>query len=581
MSEEKQVPSDAGIPAGDPNPQRVDPESQMPSTPSGQPPQGDAHENDSAPRASAGDGPADDSQGTSTEQPAAAQPEAAPDAVPGSSAAAPAESGAPVDADPQDAGRQSGPLAARKKPTVVPKFANDPQRPGGQQPRKGKRKDAPAGEAQEQPTAGKAGSSSAAPANRGPVNVPSKRAPLEDDLEAEIQAALAATDLDSLVNTGMSQRQASLEEGQQVHAQVIKTDADNVFVSLGGPHEGMVPVAQFEEVPEPGASVEVVVRGYSSEDGLYVLVLPGQALDVSDWEDLEEGTIVEAHATAANSGGLEVTVGNMRGFIPISQISEHRVDDASDFVGQRLQCVVTEVNPRRKNLVLSRRAILEREREQKRQEQLEQIEAGQTLEGTVRSLKEFGAFIDLGGLEGLIHISKLSWDRVKDPAEVLEVGQKVKVKVDKVDKQTGKISLSYRDLLEHPWDNVDAEFAVGSVRRGTVTRIADFGAFVRLAPGIEGLVHISELAHHRVSKVGSYVKEGEEVDVKVLSIDRDAQRMSLSIKAAQAQAGSEDAGAAEEVDEPPREPAVKPQYGGPLRGGTGRSSGGEQFGLRF
>jgi small subunit ribosomal protein S1 len=226
---------------------------------------------------------------------------------------------------------------------------------------------------------------------------------------------------------------------------------------------------------------------------------------------------------------------------------------------------------------------LEREREEKRKEQLEKIEVGDQMEGTVRSIKDFGAFVDLGGLDGLIHISKLSWDRVKHPSEVLEVGQKVQVKIDRVDKDTAKISLSYRDLLENPWDTAEQEFSVGSVHRGTVTRIAAFGCFVKLAPGVEGLVHISELAHHRVSKVDSIVSEGQEVDVKVLSFDRETQKIGLSIKAAQQPPAdaSDKSKADEEVAEPPREPAVKATHTGPLKGGTSRDSGGERFGLRW
>jgi small subunit ribosomal protein S1 len=314
------------------------------------------------------------------------------------------------------------------------------------------------------------------------------------------------------------------------------------------------------------------------------LSLPGGAIEVTDWEDLEEGSVIEATVTGSNSGGLECKVGGVKGFIPISQISEYRVEDTSEFVDQKFRCVVTEANARRGNLVLSRRAVLEREREEKRKEQLEKIEPGDLMEGIVRSIKDFGAFVDLGGLDGLIHISKLSWDRVKHPSEVLEIGQKVQVKLERVDKETGKISLSYRDLLENPWDTAEQEFAVGSVHRGTVTRIAAFGCFVKLAPGVEGLVHISELAHHRVSKVDAFVSEGQEVEVKVLSFDRDTQKIGLSIKAAQqstAEAASENADSSEETPEPPRDVAVKATHQGPLKGGNNRETGGERFGLRW
>ena len=191
--------------------------------------------------------------------------------------------------------------------------------------------------------------------------------------------------------------------------------------------------------PAIGDSVEVLVRGISREDGLYALGLPGSAIEASDWEDIDEGSVVEVTVTGSNSGGLEVKVGGAKGFIPISQISEYRVEDTTEFVDQKFRCVVTESSQSRGNLVLSRRAILEREREEKRKEQLEQIEVGDELQGIVRTIKDFGAFVDLGGLDGLIHISKLSWDRVKHPSEILEIGQQVTVKLDSVDKETGKV----------------------------------------------------------------------------------------------------------------------------------------------
>lgn len=420
--------------------------------------------------------------------------------------------------------------------------------------------------------------------DRSKVAIPGRRRELPDELQAELDAQLAGADIDSMLGgaAGMPDRREPLAEGTRVHAQVVKVYEDSVFAALGGPDEGSIPLEQFEAEPQPGQSVEVIVRGFNPEDGLYVLTLPGQAVDVDDWSDLEEGAVVEATVTGSNSGGLECKVGQIRGFIPLSQVSEYRVEDVSDFVDQKLVCLVTEANSRRGNLVLSRRAVLEREREEKRKEQLEKIEPGDVLEGTVRSVKDFGAFVDLGGLDGLIHVSKLSWERIKHPGEAVEEGQQVKVKVESVDKQTGKIGLSYRDLLENPWDRAEVDFPVGSVHRGTVSRIANFGCFVRLAPGVEGLVHISEIAHHRVSKVGAFVNEGEEVEVKVLSFDREAQKIGLSIKAAQSSAEPTTASAArDETPEPPRDVAVKPTHSGPLRGGNDRSAGGERFGLRW
>jgi small subunit ribosomal protein S1 len=410
------------------------------------------------------------------------------------------------------------------------------------------------------------------------VAVPLKRGPVEEDISAFMSDALLDADLDKmLVGDALYTAGRRLEEGQRMLATVLKVSKENVFFSLGGPDEGIVPMLQFENVPEVGTSMDVMVRAYLQDDGLYELTIPGQAVNATDWSELKEGEIVEARSTGANTGGLEVMVGNIRGFIPISQIAEYRIESAADFVGQKFLAVISEANPQRGNLVLSRRAVLEREKEQKRKERLEKLEIGSIVEGTVRSIKDFGAFVDLGGLDGLIHISQLSWEKVKHPSEVLQEGQKVQVRVEKIDPATGKIGLSYRSLQDHPWVKLSERMPVGSNVKGTVTRLATFGAFVRVATGVEGLVHISELAHHRVQAVGNVVKEGDQVEVKILSIDEDGQKMSLSLKGATPMPESaKTVEAAPEVDEPVREP-VLPKRSGPLKGGLGGGGFGDLF----
>jgi small subunit ribosomal protein S1 len=419
------------------------------------------------------------------------------------------------------------------------------------------------------------------------VEVPNVRRPLTDDLASEFEAAMMDADLDRLlVGDKLVQVGVGLEDGQRYRGTIIKIHQDNVFVSLGGPNEGVVPLLHFNETPVVGSQLDFVVRAFNREDGLYELSVPGEAIAVSDWEDMEEGSVVEARVESANTGGLEVKVGNIRGFIPISQISEFRVETPADFVGQKLLCVVTEANPRRGNLVLSHRAVLEREKEAKRKERLEKLEVGQAHEGTVRKVADFGAFVDIGGLDGLVHVSQLSWDRVQHPSEVVKEGDKIQVRVEKVDKETGKIALSYRSMQDNPWSNIEAQFPIGSVARGKVTRLATFGAFVKLTTGVEGLVHISELANRRVSNVASVIDEGQEVDVKILSIDRGSQKIALSIRQAtgkpesEAQTEETASEAAAVPAEPARASAVK-KHQGPLKGGTDRSNGGEKFGLRW
>lgn len=411
------------------------------------------------------------------------------------------------------------------------------------------------------------------------VPVPSVRN--RDKLEdLEIDAAIEGADLDAMMIGDRSLRVGRrLENGSRYPGKVIKVHNANVFISLGGPDEGVVSILQFETEPAEGQAVDVLVRTFNAEEGLYELAIPGEAVSVNDWDDLEEGAIVEATVESANTGGVECKVGSVRGFIPISQLSEYRIESAADYIGQKLLCVVTEANPRRGNLVLSHRSVLEREKAEKRKERLETMQIGDQCEGIVRKVMDFGAFVDIGGLDGLIHISQLSWEKIKHPSEVLKEGDKVQVRIEKFDPNTGKISLSYRSAQDNPWNDVESRFPVGAVVRGTVSRLANFGAFVKLATGVEGLIHISELAHRRVSSVAQVLEEGQDVEVKVLSVESDTQRIGLSLRATQAKPEGAKADPVAEEEEQKRAPAVK-KFQGALKGGTGSNSGG-LFGLKF
>lgn len=415
------------------------------------------------------------------------------------------------------------------------------------------------------------------------VAKPSIRQPLSAELEQELESALMDADLNGLMIGAPSLAVGrSIEEGSRHQGRVIKVHQDSVFISLGGPDEGVVPLLQFTDMPKVDDLVDCLVRTFNSEDGLYELALPGETTSVDDWSDIQEGIIVEATVESSNTGGLECKVGGVRGFIPMRQISEFRIEDVSGYIGKRLTCVVMEANPRRGNLVLSHRAILERERQEKRSERLANLEVGQATDGVVRKIMDFGAFVDIGGLDGLLHISQLSYERVNHPSEILKEGDKIQVRVEKIDPETGKIGLSYRSLQEHPWTNIEAQFPVGALVKGCVSRIADFGAFVKLATGVEGLIHVSELAHRRISNVASVVQEGQDVEVKILSVDREGQRIGLSLKAAQAIPESEASSRTGEADpdEAPRAPIIK--HRGPLKGGAGGGpAGGEQFGLKW
>ena len=406
---------------------------------------------------------------------------------------------------------------------------------------------------------------------------------LSDDLQKEIDEALAGVSLDALMSGDASgpDRGPEPKIDERYRAAVVKIHREDIFFSLPGLYEGMASMRQFDEPPQVGEAMEVIVRRFNPEEGLYELTVPGKSVSVADWSDIEEGTIVEALVTGHNTGGLECEVNKIRAFIPISQVSLYRVEDLEQFKGEKFACVVTEANPERRNLVLSRRAALEREREATREKLLASLHVGKELEGVVRNIRDFGAFVDLGGVDGLVHISKLSWDRVNHPSDVLEEGQRIKVKIEKIDETTGKIGLSYRDTLEQPWQNAEQSFPIGAIVDGKVSKIMDFGAFVRLAAGIEGLVHVSELAHHRVSRVDSIVQQGQEVQVKVLSIDPENQRISLSIKAVQQPPASAAKPTSEAEPEEPARPKATKSYTAPLKGGTNRPTGGEEFGLKW
>jgi len=411
---------------------------------------------------------------------------------------------------------------------------------------------------------------------------PNIREELPPDLQDELKKALADASVEKLMSGGDALcDQPTLEEDSLCTGRVVTIRGDDVFVELGTREQGVVSAKQFEQLPDAGAALEVVVRRFNADEGLYELSIPNAAAAVGDWDDLHEGMTVEARVSGHNSGGLECEVNHLRGFIPVSQIDLYRVEDLAQFVDQKFMCLVTEANPQRRNLVLSRRAVLEREKEEARQKLLDSLQPGQIHEGVVRKLMDFGAFVDIGGIDGLLHVSQLAWYRVDHPSEVLNEGQTIKVKIEKIDHSTGKMSLTYREMLENPWQNAPSKYPRNSVVKGKVSKLMDFGAFVALEPGVEGLVHVSELSHKRVWRPGDVVAEGQEVEVLVLSVDAEAQRISLSMK--QLAAPPEPAKKAKdsEAGELPKKSSKRRKPSKPLTGGLGRSSGGEGFGLKW
>ena len=335
-----------------------------------------------------------------------------------------------------------------------------------------------------------------------------------------------------------------IKPGDIVEGVVLAFDEDkNVIVGLDTGHEGYIPIRELSthRVEDPSEEVEVndrirvtVLRVVSDkEQGSYIL--SKKRVDQREvWNELQEkfdnGETVEAEVNRVVKGGVTVDLG-VRGFVPASQLDTRFVRDLSQFEGNTYEFKIIEIDPQNRQLILSRRELLESEEEEKRAKALENLEEGSTVTGTVVRLTNFGAFVDLGGIDGLVHISEIAHEHIDHPEDKLSVGDEIEVKVLSVDKERERVSLSIKDLLLGPWDTVDEEFPAGSVTTGIVKRIVDFGAFVELKPGVEGLVHISEMAHRHVETPHEVVSENEEVKVKVLSVDQDEQRVSLSIKA--------------------------------------------------
>jgi small subunit ribosomal protein S1 len=396
------------------------------------------------------------------------------------------------------------------------------------------------------------------------------------ELDAELEAAMAGFDPSAFDVASPRTRAADRahvpkpNRGKEAvpgpqKGKVVSLRGKSVFIDLGAKSEGVVPIEQFQgTLPNPGDLIDVVVDRFDTDEGLLLLSLKGAAVE-ANWENIHRGMIVEARVTKTNKGGLEVDVDGIRGFMPIGQIDINRVEDAAVFVSQRLRAVVTEANPRERNLVVSRRELLERERAELREKTWASLEEGQVRKGVVRSIKDFGAFVDIGGVDGLLHIAEMSWARLSSAADLLKVGQEVEVKVLKIDRQTNKVSFGLKQLTPSPWDCVDETYSRGMTVKGKVTRVMEFGAFVELEPGIEGLIHISELAQNRVRRVADIVKPDQEVEVRILKIDPEAKKISLSLRpspTAPVEPETEEDEADDEMPLPARPPRKVPLKGG-------------------
>jgi small subunit ribosomal protein S1 len=330
------------------------------------------------------------------------------------------------------------------------------------------------------------------------------------------------------------------EEGDVVTGKVVRIDKDEVLIDIGYKSEGVIPnhelsirksVDPSEEV-ELGEEVDALVLTKEDQDGRLILSKKRARFERA-WRKIEaaaeSGEPVIGAVIEVVKGGLIIDLG-VRGFLPASLVDIRRVPNLDEYLGQNIQCKVIELNRSRNNVVLSRRAVLEEERKEQRQAILERLQPGLIIEGQISNIVDFGAFVDLDGIDGLIHISELSWSHVNHPSEILSIGDTVQVKVLDIDRDRQRISLGLKQTQEDPWQRVVDTYSVGDELEGTVTKVVAFGAFVEIMNGVEGLVHISELAQQHVENPREIVQPGDDIKVKILEIDSERRRLSLSIK---------------------------------------------------
>nr|WP_276352279.1 30S ribosomal protein S1 [Cohnella sp. YIM B05605] len=332
----------------------------------------------------------------------------------------------------------------------------------------------------------------------------------------------------------------TLKKGDIVKGTIVKIEDNQAFVSLGYKYEGTISLRELSNVPLENAAEavqigqEVEAKVLSIDDAKETLTLSKrQAETPKAWDSLQEkfdkGETFEVVVADVVKGGLVADVG-VRGFIPASMVERHFVEDFSSYKGRTLRVKVKELDRENNKVILSAKDVLEEEYEAQKNKIMESLQPGQVLEGTVQRLTPFGAFVDIGGVDGLVHVSEMAWQHVAHPADVVSEGQTVKVKVLKVDPAAGKISLSIKAAQPGPWETASGQFRTGDVVTGTVKRLVSFGAFVEIAPGVEGLVHISQIAHRHIATPHEVLKEGQEVKAKILDFNPAEKRVSLSIK---------------------------------------------------
>ena len=326
-----------------------------------------------------------------------------------------------------------------------------------------------------------------------------------------------------------------IEEGEIVRGRVVKITEQEVLVDVGFKSEGAIPIGEFrrDNVPQVDEVIEVFLEEAENAEG-HLILSKEKADKAKIWEEItkifDEDREIEGYVTDKIKGGLAVDIG-VRGFLPGSQVDLRPVRDLGHFVGQKIVMKILKLNRQRGNVVLSRRAVLEKGREEKRRETLKNLVIGMRIKGVVKNITEYGAFIDLGGVDGLLHITDMSWGRISHPSEVLMVGEEVEVVVLKFDRETERVSLGLKQKSQDPWTNLGSKYPIGSRVKGKVVSLTDYGAFVELEEGVEGLVHVSEMSWtKKVKHPSKILSVGDQIECQVLNVDENVKRISLGIK---------------------------------------------------
>ena len=353
-----------------------------------------------------------------------------------------------------------------------------------------------------------------------------------DEFENGAHAEASKSDLTKAYDETLNK----IQEHQVVEGTVISVDKKEVVVNIGYKSDGIIPASEFRYNPDlkPGDKVEVYVENQEDKRGQLVLSHKKARLQKS-WENinkaLENDEVIQGYIKSRTKGGMIVDVFGIEAFLPGSQIDVHPIRDYDVFVGKTMEFKVVKINQEFRNVVVSHKALIEAELEAQRKEIISHLEKGQILEGTVKNITSYGVFVDLGGVDGLVHITDLSWGRVSDPHEVVALDQKINVVILDFDEEKKRIALGLKQLTQHPWDSLDPNLKVGDHVKGKVVVMADYGAFVEIQPGVEGLIHVSEMSwSQHLRSAQEFMKVGDEVEAVILTLDRDERKMSLGIK---------------------------------------------------